>query len=613
MFRYLLFISFVLIHACCGGGIALAQSDNVISTFNQAVGTHYRENFVKNQSFEKNVSLGVVTSGSSTKSWVTSPRLFGQRAVQWLPFANGNTIKFGIKTLPDGLKAAGSNQNCEMFFTYQGGASSFSASDTATVGLYNGATKIVEYPLPTFTDSGPKLYRNTGFIIPCSRAVTDVVVTATGSLFSTLTFDEVFYVQASSIGSVQNSYEATMYRTGGLSLGPNNNDVKAAMNATAVDTGGFSDIANGRMSFKGSYVCSFNGRIGLANTNVLNTYYTARIYKNGSLVSAGEQYLAAAGTYLAVTVKSPEIQINASDYVELYIGSSGNNSSSTLTVVTGSDSTFLSAKCSVPGANAITANNYDYARRSYTPVFSGLGTVTAIDCGESRQGQFNLVDCKFTTGTVTSSEARISLPSGNVVDLGVSSVRLAYEGAILRNDGNTNVNKTGVVLMNGGQGYVTLSSDEYVPAINPLVSQPGSFMGSGTLYNINFKVPIKDWAVTQGAPQLVGSVTSNSLGSLRIEGAYVTNTGSACLVSGSSSSWLGSPANTAVGQCTFSLSGWSTVQCFGNTVTNSANDFVRVDQSIPSVTTLITRTTNVASGGTALNENFNLFCFGIRN
>lgn len=55
------------------------------------------------------------------------------------------------------------------------------------------------------------------------------------------------------------------------------------------------------------------------------------------------------------------------------------------------------------------------------------------------------------------------------------------------------------------------------------------------------------------APNLVGSVTSNTSGSERIERATITNNGSTCAVTSQSGSWISSVSRPGSGQCTLTI------------------------------------------------------------
>jgi hypothetical protein len=63
------------------------------------------------------------------------------------------------------------------------------------------------------------------------------------------------------------------------------------------------------------------------------------------------------------------------------------------------------------GVTAVVASN-DSNLEAYTPIFTGFGTVTNVAFYKKRLGDLLLIEGKFTSGTTTATEARISLPSG---------------------------------------------------------------------------------------------------------------------------------------------------------------------------------------------------------
>ena len=66
---------------------------------------------------------------------------------------------------------------------------------------------------------------------------------------------------------------------------------------------------------------------------------------------------------------------------------------------------------------------------AYTPVFTGFGTVTAIEVTSHREGAFLVLNGKFTPGTVTAVEARMTIGfngvSGSVTSTAIPSIRIA--------------------------------------------------------------------------------------------------------------------------------------------------------------------------------------------
>jgi hypothetical protein len=147
------------------------------------------------------------------------------------------------------------------------------------------------------------------------------------------------------------------------SVNTNASYVKINLDTTLYDT--HSGFASNKYTAPISGYYQVSALIGLAGTNVLNNFYLAAIYKNGSLFSGGvAQYPVATGAF-SVSV-SDIVQLNAGDYIELYLYGNGNNSSSTLTVVGGNGaqtSTYLSIQ-RISGPATIAASELIAARYS---------------------------------------------------------------------------------------------------------------------------------------------------------------------------------------------------------------------------------------------------------
>lgn len=89
----------------------------------------------------------------------------------------------------------------------------------------------------------------------------------------------------------------------------------------------------------------------------------------------------------------------------------------------------------------------------YTPTFTGFGTPTNVSFCWKREGGSLKVMGKFTSGTTTATEARISLPVSLVSDATlVPSIRLAGPAWIVSADGSA---AHTIPLIESGVGYLT--------------------------------------------------------------------------------------------------------------------------------------------------------------
>lgn len=143
-------------------------------------------------------------------------------------------------------------------------------------------------------------------------------------------------------------------------------------------------------------------------------------------------------------------------------------------------------------ASAYVSTNGNYSRRPYTPTFTGFGTVSNVSCYESREGEFNNIECNFTSGTVTATEARISLPTGLVTPSTVPTISLrgvmetGNIGAI-----GQNVGASYGVYVEPSLGYVTFGARS--SGNTGLQKLQGTAIGSSLSYSITARVPINGW------------------------------------------------------------------------------------------------------------------------
>lgn len=131
---------------------------------------------------------------------------------------------------------------------------------------------------------------------------------------------------------------------------------------------------------------------------------------------------------------------------------------------------------------------------NYTPTYSvGMGTVTHDYATYRRVGEFMFLEGRFTTGTVTTGTANISLPSGHTINVGnnrgagrwdanVGSTADFSSGAFQLSDGDT------VVYM--GDSFSTAASSGTILS----VGNANVILSSSTAYTWEVIVPITEWA-----------------------------------------------------------------------------------------------------------------------
>lgn len=199
----------------------------------------------------------------------------------------------------------------------------------------------------------------------------------------------------------------------------------------------------------------------------------------------------------------------------------------------------------------LNTGNYDWT--AFTPTTQGFGTTTSNECFHARDGGDMLIRCKFTTGTPTAVEARLTLPGGLTSKSSTFIPTIQLSGQWAR--GAASASNYGSILIEPGVTYVTFGA-VYAAAANPFTKLNGSGVSASTeLLNIVARVPIAEWTSAQNVPVLVGSVTSNSIGAERFERVTVTSTCSAspCTIASQSGSWVSSITRASTGDYTLNF------------------------------------------------------------
>src|SRR5690606_4709887 len=129
---------------------------------------------------------------------------------------------------------------------------------------------------------------------------------------------------------------------------------------------------------------------------------------------------------------------------------------------------------------------------------------------------------------------------------------------------------------------------------------------SSTAYSFEASVPIAGWVQTGTAPALVGSVTSRSAGSIRVEAATLVSTPSTCTATPiEESGWISNGTYNATGDCTYPI---TTGVFSGNPICVSTASIYETRISALSNTSIQHHTAD--SNGTGTDTTSYLFCFG---
>ena len=319
-----------------------------------------------------------------------------------------------------------------------------------------------------------------------------------------------------------------------------------------------------------------NGNCGVAS-NVFTCTFSSGFF-NETPYCFGNGYNGLAGSNLDFVVSSTQMQIRPA---------------------LGSTAGVLPMKvtCTKKGSDyvqpAVTAQNWNYPPRAYTPTITAAGTVSAVSFTESRSGAYLRVNFSFNAGTVTSGNVTLTLPSGMTANVPAARVIGSW-------------NSQGSV--GGGPLVVSPNSNLVVFSVgtNWQVPLTGNLLGSASIVTGFFEVPIIEngvpWQETWNALQLNGSVVADTnvkadkaAGITSIDyGTYSTTVTGVSNVSS-----VNSPGN-----CTFTRIG-SVVrgscsvrfQC-----TSGSGTTTQVDFTLPVPTTLATSTFRGTVGSGTVNE-----------
>jgi hypothetical protein len=127
---------------------------------------------------------------------------------------------------------------------------------------------------------------------------------------------------------------------------------------------------------------------------------------------------------------------------------------------------------------------------AYTPTFTGFGTPTNVNFTWCRAGNRIKVMGKFTSGTTTAVEARISLPNSLVSDSSLIT-SLTMCGTWCFDPVGSSYQ---MVLIEAGVGYVTFGHQD--ASTGGLVKRNGNVLISNSnLMSLNFEFGISGWNV----------------------------------------------------------------------------------------------------------------------
>ncbi len=481
-------------------------TNNKVAAFNRTEGAVVYENYALNQSFDKNL-VGVSTPTGGTASIVTTSgvKLFGKGSLQFAVTSTGQLTAIRSKPFPIGLNG----QTCQTKFTYAtpyGGAvtqSEFSYFVTNSSGTKISATATLP---ATFNIAGTQQSKTAVVFYPCpynsvtpANSWVELTIEHIGSASTSIIIDEKFDMVANDIGA-----------------GVPNNVFSAKISSTGVVTDENEDFINGNCTASGTspnISCNFvSGKFNVAPTcvatvvNVNNRSANLRAQATTSTITLAEWDVSNANAAYDINIVCTRA---GTDFIQPAITPNQWN-----TNLTSAGSITLTSTGTSPSKGAI-AN--DLIRVS-------LKGDMAVIHGEYKQS---------SAGVNGTGDYLITLPNGLKFD----SNKVSYFTTVV----GSNVFNTQISL---GSGSISDGSSQGQCVVIPYDStrfRIGCIHTNGTSTNrgiwgqnyfdlnrtpftlsFDFTFPVEGRTENQNAPQLVGSVTSDSSNALREE--YVTFT-----------------------------------------------------------------------------------------
>lgn len=566
------------------------------------------DNKLTNPGFEKGTT-GWTASGGTFASTSTASEVFeGTKAVTWDSSAAAQTLT-GTAITVGGFAGQNAELTCNVRVP--------SGTATHTLGVWDGTTLSSAVTLKNTSGNTNYVATTINFIAPSSGTVTARFTSATNE--PSISIDDCYLGKARNIGTISQAYlvdsvkitgcsgswsqTSTVYASaGGSPTGCVYTSTTGACGApdTNLPAVKCSSIA------AGTYVLDYEGSISVNATQTfwINAY-------DGTLSASEESQLSTtSGNQTIPSIRQTIRESAPKSNVTFQFRSKVSAGTANMTGTTANPSVIRVWYFPSASQQAVAAQNADYDWTSYTPTFSGFGSPTNIEFRHKREGSDLLIRGKFTPGTTTATEARISLPTG-LTSAGTSVIpSIQMVGSFLSN--NAVFDQHNYVLIEPSVTYLTIGQN--AAGNSPLTKVLGTFSISGRTGSFVARVPIEGWSTNQKAPILVGSVTSNSNGAERIERVSVTSacTTTPCTIASQSGSWISSITRNSTGNYSanistaFSATPTCTLTCAGNI--NVCTSTV-ANTSTSSVINFFTYNTN----NTTLQDSyFNLMCMGPR-
>ncbi len=249
-------------------------------------------------------------------------------------------------------------------------------------------------------------------------------------------------------------------------------------------------------------------------------------------------------------------------------------------------------------------SNYDWS--SYTPTFTGFGTVTSPECQHKRDGSDLLLRCKFVAGTTSATEARVSLPTG-LIAAGTDKIPTIQKVGDLARSISASSNFSFHVLQEPSVAYVTFGVQSN--STGGLTKAQGSaLIGNTETASFLARIPIAGWVSPGTISALIEGYNSTpGIARPLFFSAYVSDGSGTTTVSREMGEWInGNCTNPTTSNyvCTFTNAFAQAPSCF-TTADNNGN---AVQCNAHSETT--TQVSVKCSDAGSIDSSFKIACHG---
>lgn len=418
-----------------------------------APGIHHNRNFVKNPGAEKNVLY--TTNSAAIVTRTTSTPIMGAASYLIDATSSGQTVKFDTGTLDNNVKG----QNCEARFTFTGDATLYKAY------VEQGSTKITT----DLTLTNESNARDVSIKFACGDLSSNshLVIESTSSSSAAIKVDDVY------LGKI---------------LGPVYVQPTQNYSAKVSSSGTVSDENQDFIS----------GNCSVANTSEFTCTWNASQFGTSPTCTATGLDTSTAAPIVKVFTQATTTSVVIKTY----------NNSATATAYAFNLSCQRGAGDFVPPVLTPDQTDIGWHTDTCTSSWTANTTTTCIwrRLGENMEIQFQ----NTLTGAPTATALTFTLPGSRTID----TAKLINTTAGKKVTGWGNCEDTGTrqydcfPMYNSSTSISVFNLSTSTNAVN--ATNPFTF-GNTDRVEVTAIVPITGWAVSQNAPQLMGSVTTDSM------------------------------------------------------------------------------------------------------